>query len=146
MRFLQKHTTICLILATASSIGECLVITRSHLGTWRKKRYLSSMKMYLDGIDPSLSPVDITSLLSPSTSRMSKHIVTDPHLEAELLNDASHLALDFTTFINGSNTAWVRLCNLLGRIMVITSDYIQVRWASLHYSTKLFLLPMPSNG
>jgi hypothetical protein len=62
--------------------------------------------MFLDTVDPALVSVDM-SLLFPSGAHMrpniisatSQHIATDPQLEAELLTDVSHVALDLTTFV-----------------------------------------------
>jgi hypothetical protein len=111
--------------------------------------------MFLDTVDPALASVD-TSLLFPSGAHMrpniisatSQHIATDPQLEAELLTDVSHVALDLTTFVS-PNTAWIRFCNVLGRILVVSSDYVQDHYISpdealfqaimLTISTQMFL-------
>lgn len=95
-------------------------------------------------------------------------IASDPQLEVELLNDVSHVALDgkvvcvigsFTiicgrimlfllvsTFLN-PNTAWLRLLNVIGRVVILVEDCIQDsppdEWAfqvlMLVISTHLFL-------
>ncbi|KAL7465937.1 hypothetical protein ACHAXS_006240 [Conticribra weissflogii] len=70
---------------------------------------------------PPLSPTTVATLLS-TTSQL---LATDPKLEAELLSDVSHVALDFTTFFSPNNTAWIRFCNVIGRILILSSDYIQ---------------------
>lgn len=49
---------------------------------------------------------------------------SSPQLKTEILNDVSHLTLDMTTFLS-PRTAWLRLFNLIGRVLIITSDYIQ---------------------
>ncbi|KAL3792572.1 hypothetical protein HJC23_005542 [Cyclotella cryptica] len=55
--------------------------------------------------------------------------ISDPQLEAGLLNDCSHIAEDFTTFIS-PNTAWNRFFSVLGRVLVISSDYIPDHYIS----------------
>mmetsp|Transcript_17542 Transcript_17542/g.35370 ORF Transcript_17542/g.35370 Transcript_17542/m.35370 type:complete len:484 (+) Transcript_17542:181-1632(+) len=70
---------------------------------------------------PPLSPTTVATLLS-TTSQL---LAADPKLEAELLSDVSHVALDFTTFFSPNNTAWIRFCNVIGRILILSSDYIQ---------------------
>lgn len=81
-------------------------------------------------------------------SDTSQHIASDPKLEAELLTDVSHVAMDVTTFLS-PNTAWIRFCNVFGRILIITSDYVQDHYISpdeaffqaamLAVSTQMFL-------
>ena len=58
------------------------------------------------------------------TSNLFTVISSSPQLETEILNDISHLALDVSTFLP-PRTAWLRLFNVIGRLMIITSDYIQ---------------------
>jgi len=54
--------------------------------------------------------------------------------EISLLHDASSIALDVST-VTFSNTAWMRLCNVMGRLAILFADYIQgdgispVEWA-----------------
>ena len=45
-------------------------------------------------------------------------------LNEELLNDVSFVALDMPEFLI-PNTAWLRLSNVIGRILILSSDYIQ---------------------
>jgi hypothetical protein len=47
----------------------------------------------------------------------------DPIVEAELLNDMAHVALDCTTFFGPATTA-IRLMAILGRLFVIGADYL----------------------
>lgn len=64
------------------------------------------------------------------------------------MNEVSHVALDVSTFLN-PNTVWLRLCNVVGRILILSSDYIQKgnttpdEWAfqvvMLAISTRLFM-------
>eukprot|EP00547_Thalassionema_nitzschioides_P007360 CAMPEP_0194209986 /NCGR_PEP_ID=MMETSP0156-20130528/7925_1 /TAXON_ID=33649 /ORGANISM="Thalassionema nitzschioides, Strain L26-B" /LENGTH=268 /DNA_ID=CAMNT_0038937259 /DNA_START=313 /DNA_END=1119 /DNA_ORIENTATION=- len=49
--------------------------------------------------------------------------IMDPFVEAELFNDAAHVALDLTQFL-GPATVAIRLFAVLGRIFCITSDYL----------------------
>jgi hypothetical protein len=44
--------------------------------------------------------------------------------EILLLHDASSIALDVSTVVI-SNTAWLRLCNVIGRVVILSADYIQ---------------------
>lgn len=97
--------------------------------------------MPIDSIDPTAAASSLASILLASTA-------SDPQLELELMNDVSHVALDMSTLMN-PNTVWLRLCNVVGRILIITSDYIQKgnttpdEWvfqlAMLAISTRLFL-------
>jgi hypothetical protein len=59
-------------------------------------------------------PISITRnlLMMPLTSEIS------------LLHDASSIALDVSTVVI-SNTAWLRLCNVIGRVVILSADYIQ---------------------
>ena len=44
--------------------------------------------------------------------------------EVSLLHDVSILALDVST-VTAPNTAWLRLSNVIGRVVILTADYIQ---------------------
>ena len=94
----------------------------------------SSMSMYVDEFNP-LTAIDLSSLsaAAPAALSMTSNLLTassklissDPRLEVELLNDVSHVALDVMTFLS-PRTAWLRLCNVIGRVLILSSDYIQV--------------------
>lgn len=94
----------------------------------------SSMSMYVDEFNP-LTAIDLPSLSAAAPAALSmtsnllsassKLISSDPRLEVELLNDVSHVALDVMTFLS-PRTAWLRLCNVIGRVLILSSDYIQV--------------------
>jgi hypothetical protein len=49
--------------------------------------------------------------------------LVDPIVEAELLTDVAHIALDCTTFL-GPDTIAIRLVVILGRIFAIGADYL----------------------
>lgn len=97
----------------------------------------SSMKMFIDEINP-LTVIDIASKSFFSSeaaagvstkaftmiSNLFTAISSSPQLETEILNDVSHFALDVSNFFH-PRTAWLRLFNVIGRLMIITSDYIQ---------------------
>lgn len=95
----------------------------------------------------SIDPTSTTSSLAASVL-LASAAAADPKLELELMNDVSHVALDVSTLLN-PNTVWLRLCNVLGRILIISADYIQQgnttpdEWvfqlAMLGISTRLFL-------
>lgn len=92
------------------------------------------MSMYVDEFNP-LTAIDLSSLsaAAPAALSMTSNLLTassklissDPRLEVELLNDVSHVALDVMTFLS-PRTAWLRLCNVIGRVLILSSDYIQV--------------------
>lgn len=102
---------------------------------------VTMMPVQLETIDPTATAKSLASILLASSA-------SDPQLELELMNDVSHVALDVSTLMN-PNTVWLRLCNVVGRILIITSDYIQAgnttpdEWlfqlAMLAVSTRLFL-------
>jgi hypothetical protein len=56
--------------------------------------------------------------ISPTSSTL-----LDPKLEAEVLTDMSHVALDFTSFLNSSK-ALLKKSSVIGRVLVIFADYI----------------------
>ena len=111
--------------------------------------------MYLDGMDESLITSSLLTTLpihhaNNIFSDTSEHITSDPKLEAEILSDVSHVAMDFNTFFFGTtNSAWIRFCNVFGRILIITSDYVPDQYISpdelafqtamLTFSTHVFL-------
>jgi len=91
-------------------------------------------------VDTSLAMMDHTSVASaftlvspllsfslsvpPSASLVTTApILFDPAVEAELLNDMAHVALDLTTFF-GPVTIAIRLMAIVGRLLVIGADYI----------------------
>ncbi|KAL7533668.1 hypothetical protein ACHAWF_004582 [Thalassiosira exigua] len=91
--------------------------------------------MYIDEMAPSAAIPSLLSLSLPAPESIkyaptnifcatAKLIPSDPQVEAGLLNDVSQIALDVSTFIS-PNTVWLRLCNMIGRILVLSSDYVQ---------------------
>lgn len=50
-------------------------------------------------------------------------------MEAEILSDVSTVALDFSTLLS-PNTAVIRLVTLVGRVLLLSSDYIQDQYIS----------------
>lgn len=89
-------------------------------------RKSSTFEMYLDGID-SLHHAPLIG--QPSIFSTTSQLASDPVFEAEVLTDFSHVVLDFTTFVS-PNTAWIRFFNVLGRILIITADYVQDQYIS----------------
>ncbi|MFM7241781.1 MAG: hypothetical protein ACKO3A_06770 [Opitutia bacterium] len=89
--------------------------------------------MFIDELNP-LTAIDIASLsvAAPAASPVASNLLgassmliqPDPQLEVELLTDVSHVALDMTTFLS-PRTAWLRLGNVIGRVLILSSDYIQ---------------------
>lgn len=102
---------------------------------YSKRSRTSSMKMYIDSITP-FTPIDIPSLSestppagmaikSSNIASATSHLVDvlTPQVESEILSDAS-VALDVSTFFT-PNTAWIRLFNVIGRFLILCSDYVQ---------------------
>ena len=89
---------------------------------------LSSISISMSACDAPIPTIPLTTSLISKPSNLfsaTSHLISsNPRLEAELLSDVSHVALDFTTFIS-PNTAWLRFCNVLGRVLILSSDYIQ---------------------
>ncbi len=105
--------------------------SKSHRGS--KSSTPSTIRMYIDAPDIE-SPFHLFSTPSSSPAispivKSTQMIASDPQLEAEVLSDVSHVALDFTTLL-GPNTATMRLLTLIGRVLVLSSDYIQDQYIS----------------
>jgi len=100
------------------------------------------MHMYIDHDSmPITSILDMASLSSATSTATSTTTLSlsnifhtasssltsssDPQeLEVDLLNDVSFVALDIPEFLS-HNTAWLRLGNVIGRLLILSSDYIQ---------------------
>lgn len=151
------HLLFALYIMLCSTVHEVTAFgvhqpirSRSHRGS--KSSTSSTIRMYIDAPDietpsqlfsaPSSSPI-----MSPIL-KATKTVASDQQLEAEVLSDVSHVALDFSTLLS-PNTAVIRLFTLIGRVLVISSDYIQDHYISpdewvfqlfmLGYSTHSFL-------
>eukprot|EP00581_Thalassiosira_minuscula_P017832 CAMPEP_0183723372 /NCGR_PEP_ID=MMETSP0737-20130205/14956_1 /TAXON_ID=385413 /ORGANISM="Thalassiosira miniscula, Strain CCMP1093" /LENGTH=385 /DNA_ID=CAMNT_0025953633 /DNA_START=360 /DNA_END=1517 /DNA_ORIENTATION=- len=129
-----------MIVAMAST-GHSLVIGKHQpyiagrtLSSSRHQR--STVSMYIDYPSPMTSlnipsvppsvPITASIASTPSNPLCTafKLMTPDPELEVELLSDVSFVALDVSTFFS-PNTAWLRLCNVIGRLLVLSSDYIK---------------------
>jgi hypothetical protein len=75
----------------------------------------------LDVDSPLLTTM--SSLLLSMSSTASSTLVLDPIVEAEVLTDMSHLALDFTSLLNSSKSL-LKTSSVIGRVLVIFADYI----------------------
>jgi len=97
------------------------------------------MRMYIDYDSMPITSIldmasDMVSLSATSTTKMplsnvfrtaSSLPLTDPQeLEVDFLNDVSFVALDMPEFLS-PNTAWLRLSNVIGQLLILSSDYIQ---------------------
>lgn len=77
----------------------------------------------------SFSPSELHTNAIPMQTRdlvayqPSETIAVDPFVQAEVLNDISHIALDLATFFTPA-TASLRLLTVIGRILGILSDYL----------------------
>ena len=132
----NRYTTFAaMILVVTSTIdcGQGLIVgsRRPFIQGHSRRRTQSSsssMKMYINDMMP-LTSVDMP-VLPPTAASFdivraaSRLISSDPEIEVEILNDISHVALDASTFLS-PNTAWLRLCNVIGRVLILSSDYIQ---------------------
>lgn len=92
---------------TRSSSGSALALMASTIGDFGHGHVVN--RQFFSG-----RPISITRnlLMMPLTSEIS------------LLHDASSIALDVSTVVI-SNTAWLRLCNVIGRVVILSADYIQ---------------------
>ena len=136
---MKRSAVVCVMAASAVNISEGLVARAGPSFIKRRTRnqnQSNTLKMYLDGVDDALlSSSLLTSTAAPIAlpsnifSDASQHIASDPNLEAEILTDVSHVALDLTTFLS-INSAWIRFCNVFGRILIITSDYVSDHYIS----------------
>ena len=63
-------------------------------------------------------------LRNPRTQDLSPPMMMPVTSEVSLLHDVSMLALDVST-VTAPNTAWLRLSNVIGRVVILTADYIQ---------------------
>lgn len=133
---MKRSSLIYVIMVSVGNVGEGLVSKSlsafmSRNTSMKTLKGSTKIKVFLDGSEnsPILSSIASIYMQSNIFSATSQHIASDPQLEAELLSDVSYFALDFTTFVS-SNTAWIRFCNVLGRILLILSDYIQDHYIS----------------
>jgi hypothetical protein len=58
-----------------------------------------------------------------SSTSIASFSLTDPLLEAEVLNDLSHVALDITTMV-GLPTMSLRIATVIGRLLVMAADFL----------------------
>ena len=116
----------CLTLADRSTFARASRLPQLRMNRRPAKSELT-MYLDLDGAVDFIVPSSSESLFRSTSSvfqTTSSVITSDRGLEAELLSDASYLAFDFSSILF-SNTAWLRLCNVLGRIFIVTSTYLQ---------------------
>eukprot|EP00585_Thalassiosira_rotula_P005270 CAMPEP_0196132538 /NCGR_PEP_ID=MMETSP0910-20130528/2117_1 /TAXON_ID=49265 /ORGANISM="Thalassiosira rotula, Strain GSO102" /LENGTH=421 /DNA_ID=CAMNT_0041392157 /DNA_START=509 /DNA_END=1774 /DNA_ORIENTATION=- len=140
---MMHATSTILVMASIGPIVHSLVIGNRQpfiLGRTVSRRYQSSpMRMYIDhDFMPITSILDMASVSATSTATYTTNTplsnifdtassltLSDPQeLEAELLNDVSFVALDMPEFLS-HNTIWLRLSNLIGRMLILSSDYTQ---------------------
>jgi hypothetical protein len=110
---------------------------RFHSTNCRQTSMITSTSLSVFTMPDSL---DVNSLLLPTTmssfllsgmseiSSSTQHL--DPNVEAEVLTDMSHVALDFTPlsltslFNSSSPKALLKMTSVIGRVFVILADYI----------------------
>jgi hypothetical protein len=125
------------------------ILSKPHRGSKSSK---STIRMYIDAAEIEI-PLQLFSISTPSSSPIlspiesaTQMISSDPQLEAEVLSDVSHVALDFTTWLT-PNTAVIRLFALVGRVLVLSSDYIQDHYISPdEWIFQLFMLALSTRS
>ena len=110
--------------AALSSSHAMLHATKSHQTMDASTSALSVFTMHdLDFLLDSPLPSSTTSALLPSMSTPCSSTLLDPNVEAEVLTDISHVALDFTSQWNWSKPL-LKKTSVIGRVLVIFADYI----------------------
>ena len=154
------HLLLALFIVLCSTLHEVTAFgvhqpirSKSQRGS-KSSTTSSTIRMYIDAPDietpfqlfsaPSTSPI-ISPILSAT-----KTVASDPQLEAQLeaevLSDVSQVALDFSTLLS-PNTAVIRLFTLIGRVLVISSDYIQDQYISPdEWVFQLFMLALSTRS
>jgi hypothetical protein len=61
--------------------------------------------------------------MDTSRTSLSAFTLFDPNVEAEVLTDMSHLALDFTS-LSSSSKALLKKSSVIGRVLILFADYI----------------------
>mmetsp|Transcript_3504 Transcript_3504/g.5920 ORF Transcript_3504/g.5920 Transcript_3504/m.5920 type:complete len:358 (+) Transcript_3504:144-1217(+) len=128
--------------------------SKSHRGSKSSTTTTTTIRMYIDVPEietpfdlfstPTSSPV-ISPILS-ATQKIASDLQLRAQFEAEVLSDVSHVALDFTTLLS-PNTAVIRLFTLVGRMLVISSDYIQDQYISPDdWAFNLFMLALSARS
>lgn len=89
----------------------------------QSKRLVEETLKTLPNLFTNAAPVGVTSLTS--TVALSKLVTSnaDPHLEAQVLTDVSHLGLDLATFL-GPGVLAIRLLAVVGRLCSMAADYL----------------------
>ena len=108
------------ILGAALGCSDGFVINPtllSHASVTHTSRRTAPLKMVFEPSTLTLASPLFSAAFSPATSPL------DPFLEAELFNDAAHVALDFATMM-GPATVAIRALAVIGRIFVMASDYV----------------------
>ena len=126
----------CLTLAGNQSFARTSRLPQLRRTNRRPAKSALNMDLDLDGaVDAIMSS---SSNVFQSTSSV---ITSHPMLEAEILSDASSIAFDLSSILF-SNTAWLRLCNVLGRVFILTSTYLQSGGANVSPDTALLQFSM----
>ncbi|KAL7455328.1 hypothetical protein ACHAWC_006865 [Mediolabrus comicus] len=128
---------LCGVLKVTAAFGVHQPIRLSKSNRGSKSSSSSSIRMYIDAPDIDIPLFQPLSTAPPSSSPTlasnvfnTQMFASDlPHMEAEILSDASHVALDFSTLLS-PNTAVIRLVTLVGRVLLLSSDYIQDQYIS----------------
>jgi hypothetical protein len=108
--------------AGLSTSSRKLHATKSHQNMDTSTSLSAFTMMLPDDLDVD-SPLlaTMSSLLFSMSTTPST--LLDPYVEAEVLTDMSHVALDFTSLLNSSK-AFLKRSSVIGRVLVIFADYI----------------------
>lgn len=106
----------------ASSIRGKNPFNRSHPGSLKALWPLFS-DVDLDLFSPLAASWTMFSTQPVHLGATPTNSIMDPIVEAEVLNDLSHVALDLTTLL-GPTTVTLRLATVVGRLLSMASDYI----------------------
>lgn len=120
---LYQSAVFCFTLAASNGVYGFVFCSSRSSKSFVRQQSQTIIQMYFDGVD---SPLHMDTFKIPMQSNIfstTSQLAFDPLFEAELLNDVSHIVLDFTTFAAPS-TSWIRLFNLIGRILIIAADYV----------------------
>jgi hypothetical protein len=126
MRPLKRLQMISFSLTLLIGISSAFATmnTPSRSATSNKRHRVSRTKRYFTTdfsvLESFSSLLDLQSSMASTTSSAT---MLSPDVEAEVLTAMSHMVMDFSGFF-GPSKPLLRLCSVLGRILVIGADYL----------------------
>lgn len=122
MKLLKLISVSAMLIALHHGFANGFVVKPCPGSVTPRKRSQTQMM-----VDPAstftMASFSLPSPIQQSFATSALSAVMDPFVEAELFNDAAHVALDLTQFL-GPATVAIRLFAVLGRIFCIASDYL----------------------